>query len=137
MQLNELFNSSHQVNWEANGQSGSFEINGQSYPFQFTAGFISKTYHGPTEFGFRGMKDGRMTFKDTGGGNQFAVYSTAFQVIKQYLDRHPACQEILVSGFNDKQQALYKRFAEKFGAAEFDIEVKRDGDISIRRKIGE
>lgn len=129
MKLNEIFDSvTPSVHWEYKEPDGGyayFRVEGISYEFEIAATELDDGRPAwLTEFKLVDDQ-GNPRFDTTGSGNALAVYTTVFQLLKEFMAEY-GVRALRFEAHDSKRKSLYQRFIRR-QLPNWEIEV--DGDF--------
>lgn len=129
MKLFELFNKGVEITWdedEEDGYAATFSIGDLQYRFWAEDSateretLINNEYTESEDYvytwgvGFSlQSENGTPVYTNTGTGNQFLVYTTVFQCIRELMDNNGE-RALQFDAADSGRQALYRRFVAKF-----------------------
>lgn len=127
MLLNELFDKPLPYKWSVKRNRvwyGTFEIGEMPYLVRFYDMYDD----GKVEVSFRSERkidlNARKEDKLLGTGNEFVIFSTIVNMIREYISSNPKCSVIWFSGNNSEPSRikLYNRLCKVFGNQECKID---------------
>lgn len=115
MKLFEIFDKQAPVKWlqmDTNGGQAEFILNRVGYSVRISPREINNQPGWYILFTAQGMRDEQPRIDNTGTGNQFEVYSTVIQCIREFIGKM-GLRPFAMAAKDDGRMSLYQRFLRK------------------------